>query len=257
MKFNFDASKVEPAKPIDVMPAGDYLSEIVEAEVAQNSSKNGTVLKITEKIIEPQEFKGRKVYDTINVSHESHEAERIGQAALSALQHSIGKIQVNDTNELLNIVHCIRLKIEKDPNGKYSDKNRISAFMSRDKYKGAVGAYNTGAGAAPFGGASQSAATSAAPNGLFGGVNNQQVAPQAAQQATAAAAPPPPPPPINGGAIQAAAKPWDAWQKSPDGYYALDPSKNDWVAVNELEAAWAAQSNQANSAATIKGPWNQ
>ena len=120
---NFDATTVQPAS-FELLPKGEYLARIVESDVVENSSKTGTLLKLTLEVVEGQ-FTGRKLFDQLNLTNPNELAVRISRERLSAYCHATGVMQVTDTAQLHGIPFLASVKIRVDTNGVYDDANEI------------------------------------------------------------------------------------------------------------------------------------
>lgn len=132
--LNFNAEEVEPNKPFEPIPAGDYIGKVVSSEIKPTASGTGEYLKIEIEVLGPT-FAGRKVFDQLNIRNENTEAERIGRSQLSALCHAIGVLRVSDSNELHGKPFSFKTTIEKDATGQYGDKNKIKGYK---KTEGAI-----------------------------------------------------------------------------------------------------------------------
>ena len=127
-QFQFDASTVAPQAPTGPLPAGTYLAHITESDVQPLKSGNGLGLKLTFEIIEGQ-FKGRRVWENLNIQHTSEETQRIAQGQLSALCHAVNVIKVMDTAAL----HFKPVKINvtvREAQGQYKASNNIKGYES-------------------------------------------------------------------------------------------------------------------------------
>lgn len=133
MQFNFNAQAVAPAVPHEIVPAGWYNIAIVGSELAENSNKNGTLLNLTMTIIDG-EHRGRKLFDRLNVAHTSAMAQEIGLAALSAICHATGVLQMQDTRQLHNIPLQAKVVVrpaETGADGKqYEARNEIKGYRA-------------------------------------------------------------------------------------------------------------------------------
>lgn len=128
MLFQFDATTVAPdTGAVAPIPAGVYLAQVVESSVAALKSGNGTGLTVVWQVIEGPS-KGRKVWQSFNVKHNSAEAQRIGQAQFSALCHAVGRVRIGDTAELHGVPCRIKVAIRKDD--QYGDKNEVKGVES-------------------------------------------------------------------------------------------------------------------------------
>jgi Protein of unknown function (DUF669) len=127
-QFNFDASQVAPQQSSGPLPAGTYLAHIIESDVAPLKSGNGEGLKLTFEIIDGQ-FKGRKVWENLNIMHTNEDTQRIAQSQLSALCHAVNVIKVMDTAAL----HFKPVKINvtvREAQGMYKASNNIKGYES-------------------------------------------------------------------------------------------------------------------------------
>ena len=113
----------------DVLPVGEYVAQIVEASIQQPNSGDGYYLAVTWKIIEG-DSEGRQVWQRITYLHSSEQAQTIGRKMLKDLCVSTDVAeQVDDAKVFLFKPVRLRLGIEKDKQGVYPDKNRVSRIM--------------------------------------------------------------------------------------------------------------------------------
>jgi hypothetical protein len=126
--FSFDASQVAPQASSGPVPAGTYLAHITESDVQPLKSGNGTGLKLTYEIIDGQ-YKGRKIWDNLNIQHSNEDTQRIAQSQLSALCHAVNVIKLQDTASLhlkpVNIKVVVR-----EAQGQYQASNNIKGYES-------------------------------------------------------------------------------------------------------------------------------
>ena len=113
----------------DPLPVGEYVAQIVEASVLQPKSGDGYYLALTWKIAEG-EFEGRQFWDRITFAHSNEQAQTIGRKTLKDLCVALDvNEQVNDAEVFLFKPARIRLGIEKDKQGLYPDKNKVSRIL--------------------------------------------------------------------------------------------------------------------------------
>ena len=125
--LNFDATQVTPDEGRDYspVPAGDYLLIVESTDVKPNKKGTGYNLELTHQIVDGQ-HKNRKVFDRITLSNRtSQEAERIGQAQLSALCHAVNVLKLTDSNLLHGKTYSATLKIT-PAKGEFPAKNEIT-----------------------------------------------------------------------------------------------------------------------------------
>lgn len=121
----FNATQVQPQASFDPIPAGKYICQITESEIKPTKAGDGQKLVLTWEVLDG-EFKGRKVWDSLNISNPSKQAEQISQAALSAICHAAGVLQLQDSAQLHNKPMRIRVNIEKSEG--YEPSNKVKGY---------------------------------------------------------------------------------------------------------------------------------
>lgn len=125
---NFDPTTVDPNQ-VAPFPDNNYCLQVIESEVKATKNGNGTMLNLTLEVIDG-EYKGRRVYERINIQNASAAAQQIGQKQLSGLCHACGHLKaVTDSNELHYKPFWATIGIEKDDSGKYAPKNVVKKYL--------------------------------------------------------------------------------------------------------------------------------
>jgi hypothetical protein len=124
--FEFDARKVAPNEGFGLIPAGEYQAQIVSTEMVKNNSGKGEHLKIKVKILGP-EYKGRVLFDRLNLINSNKEAVQIAEAQLSAICHALEIKRIKNTQQLHNKPLLISVVVEPGSNG-YKDQNKIQIY---------------------------------------------------------------------------------------------------------------------------------
>jgi len=150
--INFDATKVAPDEGRgDPIPAAWYNLAPTELNLQPTKDGQGTKISAVFQVLDGI-YKGRKVYHNFNMKNQSEKAQDIGNKQFSALCHACRTLQVERTEQLLNIPFKGRVKVEAatmGPDGitvQYEAKNVITAF--KDVNDAAAGT-PSGATAAP------------------------------------------------------------------------------------------------------------
>ena len=126
----FDASQVEPDQPRDPLPAGEYLAQIIDSSMEPTKSNNGQFLKLTYQVVDGP-MQGRMVWARLNLDNPNEKAVEIAQRQLSAICHACGALQVNDSVQLHNLPHVIKVDVEqRDP--QYGPSNIIKSWRRAD-----------------------------------------------------------------------------------------------------------------------------
>ena len=121
---SFDATSVEPTTAQDLLPAGKYRAQIVESEMRVTKNGMGQFLWLMLDIIEG-DYKGRKIFDQLNLVNPNPTTVEIAQRTLSAICHATGKMHVSDSEELHLMPMTILVKIRPPKNG-YGESNAIA-----------------------------------------------------------------------------------------------------------------------------------
>ena len=129
--LSFNAEAVKPQDSFEPIPAGMYQALIDESEVVSTKSGSGQMLKLTWKVLEG-EFKGRLVFDRLNIQNQNPKAEEIGQRQLSTLCHAVGVLQLKTSEQLHGIPCTIKVIVRKDESGQYADQNEVKDYRSID-----------------------------------------------------------------------------------------------------------------------------
>jgi len=113
----------------ELLPVAEYVAQVVEASIQQPNSGDGYYLALVWKIIKG-DYEGRQVWQRITYLHSSEQAQTIGRKMLKDLCVATGVAeQVDDAEVFLFKPVRIRVGIERDKQGVYADKNRISRIL--------------------------------------------------------------------------------------------------------------------------------
>lgn len=177
-QLNFDAKTVAPSAAFDVLPAGWYNVRMTASEMKPTKDGSGSYLSLT-LTVEDGQFKGRKIFDRLNLNNKNAMAVKIAYEALSAICHATGVIQLQDSTQLHGLLMACKLKV-KPAEGAYSEGNEVAGYK----------------------------AVEGAPGGPQAQPAPAWVQPAAQQQAPAPAAAPAWAPPVQPAAPANAAPPW-------------------------------------------------
>lgn len=125
------------------LPNGTYRLEVDSADVkvSGEGSQRKVGLNLTINVLEPEEYKGRKIFNYINLEHPTAKAQEIGQADFAKLCRAIGIDHApDDTDEIVYIAFTADVGLdkpseEKDSDGKpkYPAKNEIKKYYYPDQ----------------------------------------------------------------------------------------------------------------------------
>lgn len=267
----FDASQVAPAAPMEAVPAGWYSVIISDGEVTVNDGGQGRRIALEWSITEGP-FKGRKIFDGLNIIHSNPQAQQIAAGHLSAICHAVGVFQVQDVAQLFNKPHQIKVDVEGErwvdgdnnpvepntPNAKrYEPKNRFKGAKA-----GSAPVATTGTAGSPAtppnwaAGAGASAPVSAPPNWA---ANAAAPATPATPPAAAPATPPVTPPAAAPAGGKPKGKPGPKPKPKPAPvaermfFVGLEGPKYEAALPESTIAAWLAQGMPADTGICLEG----
>lgn len=126
------------------IPNGDYLLEITASEVKEKNEgtrDHAINLSVTIDVIEPEEFKGRKIFGNYNLQHPKDDVQRIGQQQFACLLRALGMSEAPEDSEELHLVSFTakigmgRDSKEKNADGtpKYAARNEVKKYYYPDQ----------------------------------------------------------------------------------------------------------------------------
>jgi len=130
----FDAHDVDPSTPFDPVPAGKYVACITSSEMKATKSGDGRYLELEFEIIEG-EYKGRKVWDRLNLENPNALAVKIARSELSAICRAVGVMTPKDSVELHNLPLTITVKVKKRSDNE-DLTNEIKGYAKKEAASG-------------------------------------------------------------------------------------------------------------------------
>src|SRR5215831_5714919 len=195
MSENYETTLPEAFDPetqegshFDVVPIGTYAAQVVDACVAQPKSGDGHYVGLTWQITEG-EHEGRYVWQRITFLHSSAQATTIGRRQFKDLCVATGIAEQVTDVEVFKFVPCtIKVGIERDKQGVYPDKNRVSRILPLEQSAKAPVATETKSAPQPAPADAAKASPAAGTNvaGATNGSGADSTAPWRKQRPTAA-----------------------------------------------------------------------
>lgn len=129
----FDATTVDTTQgDYSTLPLGTYRLEVSASDVTATKSGTGTILKLTYDVLEPEEYKGRRIFANINIQNPNPTAQEIGQRELGSLCRAIDISSIENSDELHFIGFTAKVGLEKKQEG-YEQRNKITRFYFPDE----------------------------------------------------------------------------------------------------------------------------
>jgi Protein of unknown function (DUF669) len=116
----------EKGTSFDLLPSGKYKAEIVQVTCGRTKSGKGEAVKLRWAVTEG-DFENRLLFQDLNIQNESEDAQRIGREQFKDVCEACGITEPVTKLDVLLYKPCIiSVTIEKDKNGVYRDKNKVS-----------------------------------------------------------------------------------------------------------------------------------
>lgn len=139
--YDFDATQVEPSAPMDPIPPGEYVMQITDSEMKDTKNRDGQYLQLALEVTEG-EYRGRKVFDRLNLSNPNQTAVEIAHKTLSSICHALGIMKVRDSNQLHYKRMLVRVDVERRDG--YAASNVVKAYKASDGHAQAAGSTGSG-----------------------------------------------------------------------------------------------------------------
>lgn len=123
----FNAHEVEP-NDFSPLPEGSYTCVIEASENKATKDGSGSYLELTLQVIDG-DYKGRKLFDRLNLNNPNQKAVQIARGTLSAICRATGVMTPNDSVELHDIPLVVKVACRKrEDNGEIS--NEVKGYKS-------------------------------------------------------------------------------------------------------------------------------
>lgn len=124
--LNIDTSHIDPAPRFDPIPAGDYPVIITESETKLTKDGSGQYLQLKLEI-QDGEFRGRILFDRLNLWNNNAQAKEIAHRQLAQIAHAVGVLQVADSEQLHYKPLIATVKV-RPASGAYEASNDIKGY---------------------------------------------------------------------------------------------------------------------------------
>lgn len=125
--INFDARTVDPTSTFAPLPNGEYRCHITESEIKPTANRSGKYLQLVWEVLDG-EFKGRKVWDRLNIENANSTAQDIARRALSAICHATGVLQLAQSQQLHHKPVMVKLVVKQDAG--YDARNEVKGYKA-------------------------------------------------------------------------------------------------------------------------------
>lgn len=128
---NFNAEEFTDS--FEPIPAGRYTAMIVKSDTVENKAKNGSYIKLEVDIVDGQ-YKGRKLFQNLNLNNPSEMAVKIAKTELANICRAVGILHPKDSSELHNRPIQIKVTIRPETEA-FPASNEIKGWYSLSEPK--------------------------------------------------------------------------------------------------------------------------
>ena len=116
------------------LPNGIYKLEIEASDVVPTKAGDGTILKTTMVVVEPEDYKGRKLFGNYNLENKNPDAQRIGLNQFASLCRAIEADSVTDSEDLHFHTFTVKIGLGKpSKDGQYPARAEIKRYFFPDE----------------------------------------------------------------------------------------------------------------------------
>jgi hypothetical protein len=156
----FDASQVPEQQDFSALPEGQYVVIATASETKATKNGTGEYLQFTLEVLDGP-FKGRKLWDRLNLWNPNQTAVDIANRQLAAMCRAVGVIKPADSAELHNKPLLATVAVEIDDRKR--EGNVIKKYEALSGGTVSAPVASPSAVAAPWGGAAQRAPVASGP----------------------------------------------------------------------------------------------
>lgn len=129
----YDLSNVQARAALDPIPSGWYNAVITETSLKPTSAGDGQMMELNLEISDGP-YKGRKLWDRLNIVNPNQTAMEIAFATLKQIYNALGIVRANTSAELHGRPLKVKVKLRPAETGKdgkqYDAKNEVNGYDS-------------------------------------------------------------------------------------------------------------------------------
>lgn len=127
VEFSDEEIKAAGENRFELIPAGNYIAQIIKSEIKVNKDGFGSRLSLQFQITDGEK-RGRTLFQDVTLKNANETAMKIGREQLAQLARACGLTRVQDSAQLHDIEMQIKVSIREDKTGQYEPRNEIKRF---------------------------------------------------------------------------------------------------------------------------------
>lgn len=140
----YDATNGDTMGASDALPAGEYVAAVVKSERKEAKSGNGNAYINLEFEVQDGEYHGRRFWTMLNLWNSNDTAVEIAQRELNSICQAIGRLRVDDSEDLHGIPMLVKLGVKEDS---YGVKNTVKGYKPLNAWHGSKSQQSASGGA--------------------------------------------------------------------------------------------------------------
>lgn len=124
-QLSFNANEVND----DLLPAGEYVCQIIQSEMKNNAAGTGEYLELRVQVLD-EDYQGMLIFERLNLVHPNKQAERIASRTLRDICMACGVIELEDTESLHEIEFIAKVAIQESKND-YPPSNVVKKYLPK------------------------------------------------------------------------------------------------------------------------------
>jgi len=130
-----DMTGVKAKEGFALMPAGKYLCATTGATVKENKAKTGEYINLELSVLEPEGFKGRKLWKAFVIADQDAEKLEKQLGYLKGFLTTVGHPDPNHISSAEELVGYRVVANVKEVRDSWGEKNEVSYFEEKSKWK--------------------------------------------------------------------------------------------------------------------------
>ena len=122
----FDSNQHEDMANFEPIPAGEYVVQVTDSDIKDTKDGTGKYIKLEMTVLKG-EFKGRKIWNNLNIINKNPVAVEIAQKELATICRAVGKSVIQDTQELHGKPFIMKVRIV-PAKGQYPPSNAPTGY---------------------------------------------------------------------------------------------------------------------------------
>ncbi len=129
----FNAGEV-PEDAFEPVPEGTYTCHIIRSEMIENKAGTGQFLELRVQVLDAP-YTGKLIFERLNLINPNETAVKIANRTLADICIAVGKMEIEDSEELHGVEFKANIIVKEDESGEYPPQNEIKKYKPIESKK--------------------------------------------------------------------------------------------------------------------------